>query len=329
MPLSRRDFLKITALAGATVGIGTSALQRFLQTGELFKVTETHALMGTIVNFALIAPSQAQASVAIKISLDEMRRLSQIYNYRQTESPLGQLNANGITYQPPPELVATLQQALHFGDLSQGAFDITVKPILDALRENRPLSSELKELVNYRLLNITDAEISLTRPGMAITLDGIAKGSVIDGGVEILHSAGYENILVEAGGDIMAKSSPNGQVWKVGIAHPRQRNKFIETISIQNQAVATSGDYQNHFSADYSSYHIVDPRSGQSPTELASATVIAPSVSEADALSTTLMVLGSIDGFALIENLPETAALVVTKDMKTYTSSKFPHRING
>jgi thiamine biosynthesis lipoprotein len=324
MPLTRRDFLKITALAGAAVGLSASIARHLSNLGYLNKVSETHTLMGTIVNFVVISESEEQAKSAIHATVNEMRRLIQVYDYRSADSPLGQLNATGSTHQPPPELVATLRQALHFGSLSHGAFDITVKPMLDALRENRPATQELADLVNYRLLSVTNDEIRLARPGMAVTLDGIAKGCIVDGAVAILNQLGFENVLVEAGGDMMAKSTQDGQTWKVGIAHPRKQNEFVATISIQNQAVATSGDYMNYFSSDHSSYHIIDPQSGRSPSQLASATVIAPSVAEADALSTTMMVMGLQDGLALIENLPNTSALLISKDLQLHRSSNFP-----
>lgn len=324
MTLSRRDFLKITALSGLAAGLSAVGVRRLLQAGSLQKISETQYLMGTVVNFVILAETKEQAAAALQTTTDEMRRLIQIYNYRQADSPLGQLNATGLTRLPPRELVDTLQQAQHYGVLSNGAFDITIKPVLDALQENRRVTAELIRLVDYRQLKVTDAEISLACPGMTVTLDGIAKGRIVDGGVVILQQLGFDNVLVEAGGDMLAKSTRNDQSWKIGISHPRAQNEFVATLSIQNQAVATSGDYMNYFRPDYSAYHILDPRTGTSPTELASATVIAPSVTEADALSTTLMVLGVREGLALIESLPNTAALLVSKDLHIHRSNQFP-----
>lgn len=324
MSFSRRDFLKITALAGVALGLGAPIVRYLLNQGSLKKIAATHYLMGTIVNFVLIAESEEQAQTALQTTTEKMLRLIQIYDHRLLDGPLGQLNATGITLHPPCELVATLQQSLHYGLLSHGAFDVTIKPMLDALQADRSPIEELKNLVDYRLLNVTDDKITLARPGMSVTLDGIAKGCVVDGGVATLRELGFENVLVEAGGDMMAKSTQDGEVWQVGITHPRAPKEMIAVISIQNQAVATSGDYMNYFNADYSAHHIVDPRTGHSPSQLASATVVAPSVAEADALSTTMMVLGMQDGLALIENLPDASALLISKDLQMVRSSKFP-----
>jgi len=323
MAISRRDFLKITAFAGATLGVGATA-HALLKLQGFHKVAETHQLMGTIVNFVIVAETEDIAHDAIQRTLNEMQRLIQMFDYRQANSPLGELNSSGITYHAPPELVNILRQALRFSVLSQGAFDITVKPVIDALREDRPNWQKLVELVDYRQLSVTEDEISLMHPGMSITLDGIAKGRVVDGGVAMLRQLGFENVLVEAGGDMMATGTPTDTAWRIGIAHPRRQGDCIAMIALRDRAVATSGDYMNYFSDDYSIYHIIDPRSGLSPSSLASATVIAPSVAEADALSTTLMVLGAQDGLALIEKLSDVDALVVTKDLNIYRSSAFP-----
>lgn len=324
MPLNRRDFLKITALTGAALGLSASAANQLIKSGDLHKVAETHYLMGTIVNFVLLAETSKQAQAAIQTTVNKMQRLIRVFDYRQSDSPLGQLNTVGITRQPCPELVDIIKQAIRFGEISNGAFDITIKPMLDELKANQPVDLAVRELVDYSRINIGKDEISFALPGMALTLDGLAKGSVVDAGVAILQDIGFEDILVEAGGDMMAKNTQMVKPWKIGITHPRVQGQFIAEISITNQAVATSGDYLNYFSSDYSSHHILDPRSGLSPSELASATVIAPSVLEADALSTTLMVLGAKAGLALIESLPATAALLVSKDMQIFRSNEFP-----
>jgi FAD:protein FMN transferase len=324
MTISRSDFVKITALAGAAVGLGATAYRHLLDLGGFRKISESHQLMGTIINFVIVAESEEAAHNAIQTTVTEMHRLIWMYDHRQVDSPLAQLNMNGITHHMPPELVAALRQALHFSRLSLGAFDITVKPVLDALRENRPEWLKLKGLVDYRQLRVTEDTVSLARPGMSVTLDGIAKGSVVDGGVSKLRQMGFENVLVEAGGDMMAKGAPDGETWKIGITHPRAQTEMIARVSIQDQAIATSGDYMNYFSPDYTAHHIIDPRTGKSPSHLASATVIAPSAAEADALSTTMMVLGIQDGLAMIEQIPNAAAMLVAKDLKIYLSNRFP-----
>jgi thiamine biosynthesis lipoprotein len=159
---------------------------------------------------------------------------------------------------------------------------------------------------------------------MQITLDGIAKGAVVDGAVARLQALGFAAVLVEAGGDLRATGID--QYWRVAVQPPRpeKTNEFVAAFELAEQAAATSGDYMNAFNPDRSLHHIVDPRLGLSPSELASTTVIAPSATDADALSTTLMVLGVKQGLALAEKLAGVEALVVAKDLQLYRSSGFP-----
>jgi thiamine biosynthesis lipoprotein len=160
---------------------------------------------------------------------------------------------------------------------------------------------------------------------MALTLDGIAKGSVVDGAVAALQAQGYENVLVEAGGDLVGNGrSAANTLWRIGIQHPRQAGTIMATLPISAQAVATSGDYMNAFTADFSRHHILDPRTGQSPAQSASVTVLAANAATADALSTSLMVMGSEAGLALVERLTAVEALFITKEMQIYRSSGFP-----
>jgi FAD:protein FMN transferase len=206
------------------------------------------------------------------------------------------------------------------------AFDISVKPMLDAYRAGRPDAAGQRQLVDYRQIEVNTRRISLGRPGMALTLDGIAKGRVVDGAVALLQRQGFYNILVEAGGDLMALGGrADGTPWRVGIHHPRRlEGNVLRRLPVSRQAVATSGDYQHSFSHDYSRHHIIDPRSGLSPAELASVTIVAPSATDADALSTAVMILGSDAGLALATRLPYVEALVITKEMAIRQTAGFP-----
>lgn len=325
--VSRRDFLKITAVAGLSLGLGVASARRWLEKGDFVKITETHYLMGTVINFSVLASDKDQGQRAIQATRAEMERLITIFDHRNPNTQLAKLNSTGSLDQPSFELVALLQRALGISTLTSGAFDITVKPLVDALRDGEDDYLSLLELVDYRKILIKDAQIKFTQPNMSVTLDGIAKGHIVDGGVAVLRSLGFESVLVEAGGDMLASSdSVEKHDWKIGINNPRFTKKpdYIADFSINNQAVATSGDYVHHFSSDFSQHHIINPHSGFSPTQLSSVTVIAPSATEADALSTALMVLGVDDGLAFVEKLSGVEALFATKDQALYHSVGFP-----
>jgi thiamine biosynthesis lipoprotein len=160
---------------------------------------------------------------------------------------------------------------------------------------------------------------------MSITLDGIAKGYIVDAGVGVLKRLGYQSVFVEAGGDLMATGAKeSGAPWKVGVQSPRQeQSHMIASFDVSEQAVATSGDYMQFYSPDLVHHHIIDPRIGFSPSEIASSTVIASTCLQADALATAVTVLGIDKGLELINMLPDVEALLVAKDMQEYSSTGF------
>lgn len=318
--LSRRHFLQITAVAG-TVFLGGRWFNRLTTTPASH--SETRLLMGTLINLTVVTDDPQQAQQAITATFTEMERLIALFDWRQPGSPLAVLNETDRLAQPPAELVAVLQQAHQYSQLSGGAFDVTIQPLLEAVRTGSD-TAQARQWVDYRRLHITPQQIKIPSETQ-ITLDGIAKGRVIDGATAVLEAHGYQNILVEAGGDLVARGArADGQPWRVGLTHPRQTENALSILTVSRQAAATSGDYQHSFSHDFSSHHIVDPRSGISPAELASVTVLAPTATAADALSTAVMVLGSEAGLALIDQLPGTAALLVNKEMQMIRSANFP-----
>jgi FAD:protein FMN transferase len=320
-PMSRREFLKITAVTGAVLAGGS--LFRLGIRPKAVTLHETQTLMGTIINLVLVTDEAQNGRSAMEATFAEMRRLIAIYDHRQAASTLSQLNQNGRLAAPPPELVSLLTQAIAFGDLTDGAFDVSVKPLLEAVSAGKETAA-VQHLVDYRRIQVNEGEIVL-QPGMALTLDGIAKGAVVDGAVAALQGRGYENVLVEAGGDLVGNGrSLDNTPWRIGIRHPRQAGSLIASLPIAAQAVATSGDYMNAFTADFSRHHILDPRTGQSPADSASVTVLASTAAAADALSTAFMVAGPQTGLALAENMPGVEALFVTKSMQIHHTAGFP-----
>ena len=315
---SRRSFLHLTAVAGA-LALAGGGLAPFLLSPAAVTQRATRLLMGTQVNLTLVAPDAATARHAIATTYAAMERLIAIFDHRQPASALAVLNRTGKLERAPAELLAMLRSAIAFGDLTGGAFDVTVKPLLDAYGRGEAGHAAQRALVDYRQIDLARDRVVLRIPGAAVTLDGIAKGRVIDGGVAALQQTGFDQIVVEAGGDLRTLGRrPDHTPWRVGVLHPRPASpgELLSMLAVGSEAVATSGDYMNSFSADFRQHHILDPRTGESPGELASATVLAPTALEADALGTALMVLGSDAGLALAERLPGVEALVVTKGLQ-------------
>lgn len=329
--ISRRRVLTIVALSGA----GALAWHFGLagQGDDLERVSETRVLMGTIVNLTIVGSDPAAARQAIQATLGEMAKLETELSRFRPDSELSRLNAAGRVEPAGSALKAILEQALEISRLSNGAFDVTVRPVLDvferAQAEDRlpdPIEIDAaRALVNYRRIQWDDRSVQLADPGMSVTLDGIAKGYIVDRAASILRTRGYPNVLVEAGGDLMAAGAKEaGLPWKVGVQPPRKQTEgMVATFTLDGRAAATSGDYMHYFTPDFRNHHILDPRTGHSPQELACATVIAPSAMLADGLATAVMVLGSESGLSLASSLG-CEALVVAKGGQVMHTDGFP-----
>ncbi|MEN8242393.1 MAG: FAD:protein FMN transferase [Chloroflexota bacterium] len=330
--LSRRSFIKITAVAGGVLLGGKLLLG--LADDSRVTVRETRALMGTIINLAVIAENKPAGEHAVAAAFIELERLVSIFTHRTPDSPVTILNAAGKLASPPKELVALLAQAVAISEITNGAFDVTIKPLVDLYQQSQPkLPPEHKVqealgFVGYKKLNVSAEQIIFSQEGMAITLDGIAKGAIVDAGVAELKKLGYPNVFVEAGGDLVASGlKETGTPWNVGVQSPRQEQAgLVASFKVSDRAVATSGDYMQYYSPDLTHHHILDSQTGYSPLEVASATVVAPTCLQADALATAVTVLGISAGLEKINRLPNADALLVTKDLTEYRSRGFNYR---
>lgn len=332
MPLSRRQFLKILAFGGAS-GL---LLLRF--NGNWLKaaywdqpdiVNETRFLMGGITNLILAMDDPILAKKAALAALDEMQNKAKNFDRFDPTSQLSQLNSQGMLCQADPALVALLQNAEQISCASNGAFDVTIKPLFELFQAsqggNFPSRDDIYntlERVDYTQVVLGDRDIGFSRPGMSLTLDGIAKGAVVDCGVSVLKSHGIKNGIVEAGGDLFAFGTHDVYTsWKVGLRSPRQNLTHpMPILKIHDKAVATSGDYLQAFSQNLSVHHILDPRNGISSPELASVTVIADNAALADALATVIMVVGAHEGLALLKTHPGCEGYFVDKEAKRILS---------
>jgi FAD:protein FMN transferase len=208
-----------------------------------------------------------------------------------------------------PILFQAVQFALTVAELSDGAFDPTVGRTLEGIGFNRHyvtgalVSTELPDggaPPTYADVILDDVRhtITLVRP-LILDLGAVVKGLAIDLAAKELAPLG--NFSIDAGGDIyVAGRNDAGEPWRVGIRHPRQPEAVAAILRISDLAVCTSGDYERP--APTGGHHIVDPRSGKSPHDVASVTVVAPNAMLADALSTAVFVLGSQRGLRLLED---------------------------
>lgn len=330
--ISRRSLLKIVGLSAAVAASWQVGSSMPLPGGDagLIETSTTRLLMGTVVNLTLIGEDSTATNAAVSATLDRMAALEALLSRHRSDSQLARLNATGFLAAADQSLLDLLRLAGQISEQSGGAFDITIKPLLDlyqrqhaehALPDAAAIRAALA-LVDYRKIDVSGARVSLAKPGMSLTLDGIGKGYIVDAGVAILREHGFANVLVEAGGDLAASGQTADVIpWRIGIQSPRATDhSLIAKLDIQNQAAATSGDYMQPFSADLRQHHILDPRTGYSAAELASATVIAPTAALADGLATAAMVLGPRAARNLVKQWPQCEAHFVTKDLQMTTT---------
>ena len=288
------------------------------------KFSRTELAMGTIVSMTLISTSIEMAEEAMAQAYEEVTRLSDLMNRFDEKSPIARLNREGLLKDAHPDIIEVISNALKYYSLTGGAFDITVKPVIDLFKkkfsggkDEYPSEDEIQEVLNLvgsDKIELNGRDISLKKPGMGITLDGIAKGYIVDRASVILLKYKIENHLINAGGDIKAMGvRADGRPWTVAIQDPVKKNNHLDLIHLTDIAVATSGNYENYFDRDKIFHHIVNPKTGRSPVLNVSASVIAPTAMEADVLATTLVVMNSTDGLRLIDSLPQCEALIISR----------------
>ena len=247
-----------------------------------------------------------------------------LFDHRDEQSPLFELNRSGKA-KFPPELLATMREALAIARKSGGAFDPTIYALTRAwdfdhggrLPSRREIE-EAKAHVNYKRLILDAGGIATLPEGFGVDLGGIAKGAIVDLLGDYLESLGYDGYLIEAGGDILVRGLKKGARWKIGIKHPRKLNEFVGIVSLgesnKRLAIVTSGDYEQYFEKDGVRYHhILDPSTGYPARGLVSVTIIAGSCTEADALSTAAFVMGYDRGFKMIRDMNGIEGLFVTE----------------
>ena len=333
--VNRRDFLRITSAVGiglATCSLGAPLAEAVKFDKELYKVSRSRLGMGTLVSITVLNPSKDHAEEAISAAFREIERLTNVMSRYDVRTPLAELNSAGFLKDAPPELSFVINKSLYYHHISSGFFDITVKPVLDVVAQTRKgliaetvsaaKIAELLRLVDANKIFFEGKNIGFKCDGMGITLDGIAKGFIVDKAAEKLMEQGVKHALLNAGGDIKTIGDKgNNRPWAIAIEDPLKKNNYPDTISITNGAIATSGNYEIFFDKDKVSHHIVNPATGISPVMSASVSVQAPTAMEADALSTTLFALDPIRGTKLINTLPRCKSLIITRNLRKIKSN--------
>ncbi len=289
-------------------------------------------IMGTRVGVELWHKDTLLAKKAIASVKKEMQRIDQTMSPFIESSEVSKINRNAAKrpIKISSELFALIQQAQNISRQSNGVFDITfasVGYLYDYRKHQHPDDKQIKKklkYINYRNIKLTPetSEIFFLQKGVRIDLGGIAKGYAVDRSINILKEYGIQHALVSAGGDSRLLGDKNGKPWITGIRHPRDKKKYVAILPLENTAISTSGDYERFFIEDDVRYHhIIQPKTGRSANKNQSVTILGPSATRTDALSTTLFIMETKAALKLINTLPDYEAIIIDKAAALHFSS--------
>ncbi len=267
----------------------------------------------------------AGAQTALTATLAELSRLEAMFSLFRADSVLSQLNRAGRVHHAPPEFVALVRAALEMAAASKGVFDPSIQPLWSLYFDHfvvdgktRPPAADAvlaaRALVDWRAVQLTGSTVTLTRPGMALSLNGVAQGFITDRCSNVLRAHGFNQMLVDMGEPRAMAAKPDGSAWYIGLADPRDPNRALHTLSVLDQAVATSGGYGTRLDAAGSYTHLINPRTGQTAPSEESVTVVAPNATQADGLSTALALIprsNVAQRLALLQTQPGCRAICI------------------
>jgi thiamine biosynthesis lipoprotein len=259
--------------------------------------------LGAQVSIEIYHPDRAEAERLVERCIQDVRRLEQQFSLYRPDSAICALNRTGIVVSPDADMVALLKASLRFADLTDGAFDPTVQPLWRLYAEHfsseRPdpqgpspleLAEALAKVGHHGLLVSAD-RVALAKRGASITLNGIAQGYATDRVVDRLRKAGLSTTLVDMGEIRAIGARPEGTPWRIGLADPDKPGVLTETIDLVDRAVSTSAGAGFRFDPAGRFTHLFDPATGRSPALYRTVSVIAPTATEADALSTAFSLM--------------------------------------
>ena len=320
--LSRRHFLATVAAAGLVQAVPSMVM------AKTYGYQQTALFMGTLVRIDVAGVSEARAEDAVERAFAKGRELEAQLTRFDASSPLGILNSQGSIEDVPPELSLMLERSRLVHRVTEGSFDPSILPLLQALQDASAKglrlspadASELLSRVDYARVQ-TSHGVRLGQ-GMSLTLDGIAKGYIAQEMSRELERAGCPNHLVNAGGDIVARGRPDrAKAWNIAIQSPFSRTRARGSVSLNEGALATSGVYEQRLAGGRS--HLVIPRSLKRP-DAVSATVWARDGAMADALATAFSVLPPARTLQICSSLRDVEAMIVLCDGTLVCSQGWP-----
>ena len=291
--------------------------------------------MGTGFDITVIATNEKQGTHFITTAIKEISRIERLISSWDQNSQTSNINRNaGIApVKVDSELLQLIERAIKISQLTDGAFDISYASMdriwkFDGSMTVMPTSEKIHASVSkvgYEkiLIDKEESTIFLKEADMKIGFGAIGKGYAADMAKDLLISLGVKGGIINASGDMNTwGQQPNGTPWKVAITNPMNTSQSYGLLPIEDKAVVTSGNYEKYVSLNGKRYaHIIDPRTGYPSSGVLSVTVFAPKAELADALATSIFVMGIASGIDRINQLPEVECIIVDDSGQLHMSN--------
>ncbi len=321
-PLTRRRFIRICAIAGGLCLRGGPVLAG---TAKMAPTLWRGTALGALASIEIYGLDRASAENMFATATRELERLERVFSLYRNDSAITRLNRAGRLDRPPLDLVSLLSTSLAYARVTKGAFDPTVQPLWELYGKHfstidadpaGPGEARIKEVlarVGHEKISVESDLITLAE-GSSVTLNGIAQGYITDRVVELLRSQGVTQTLVDLGEIRALGLGPEGHPWRIGLESSEHRGEIARLVEISDQAVATSGGYGFRFDAAGRFTHLFDPKTGRSPLIYSSVSVIMPTATAADALSTAFSSMSAESVQQVLSSLGEGQAFLTFAD---------------
>lgn len=294
-------------------------------------------LMGSRFDITIVASDSLTAENYIDTVISEVTRIEYLISDWKPQTQISRVNSNaGIKpVKVDKEVFALTQRAIHFSEITNGAFDISFAAMdkiwkFDGSMTEMPSPEAIKksvEKVGYKniILDSVNSTIFLKLPGMKIGFGALGEGYAADKCRDMMLAKGIKAGIVNGSGDMSTwGKKPDGSDWNIGITNPFQDNELFTVVPLREGSVTTSGSYEKYVVFNGKRYsHIINPATGYPSTGLCSVTVFGPGTETANGFSTSLMVLGKDAGLKLIEKYPAYSCIMITDEGKVITSKNF------
>ena len=296
--------------------------------------TKNIMLMGSDFEITIVDNDQANAENMINIAIEEISRIEKLISSwdKNSQTSLINLNAGVKPVKIDLELFELISRSIKVSNISQGAFDISYASMdkvwyFDRKMTEFPSIEKIKKSVSkigYKniVLNKEDTTVFLKLKGMKIGFGAIGKGYAADRAKEILIKNNVKSGIINASGDLTAWGiKPSGKDWMVAIVNPINKDKVFSWLTIKNKSIVTSGNYEKFINLDGKKYsHIIDPRTGYPTEGILSVTIITDKAELADALATSVFVLGVDIGLNMINQLNGVDCIIIDDNNKIIKS---------